>query len=84
MNTSKKVGNVVAVMRVKDDTDIMIISAEGKIIRIEAGKIRQVGRNSQGVTLVKMEEGDHVAAASVVPESDEEPGGEEGGETPVQ
>jgi DNA gyrase subunit A len=84
MNTSKKVGNVVAVMRVKDDTDIMIISAEGKIIRIEAGKIRQVGRNSQGVTLVKMEEGDHVAAASVVPESDEEPAGEEGSETPVQ
>jgi DNA gyrase subunit A len=84
MNTSKKVGNVVAVMRVKDDTDIMIISAEGKIIRIEAGKIRQVGRNSQGVTLVKMEEGDHVAAASVVPESDDEPNGEENGEVPVQ
>jgi DNA gyrase/topoisomerase IV subunit A len=48
MNTSKKVGNVVAVMRVKDDTDIMIISAEGKIIRIEAGKIRQVGPQFAG------------------------------------
>ncbi|MBL8241044.1 MAG: DNA gyrase subunit A [Bryobacterales bacterium] len=71
MNTSKKVGNVVSVMRVKEDTDLMIISAEGKIIRIESGDIRQVGRNSQGVRLVKMEEGDRVAAASIVPGSDE-------------
>ncbi|MBI2685201.1 MAG: DNA gyrase subunit A [Acidobacteria bacterium] len=71
MNTSKKVGNVVSIMRVKEDTDLMIISAEGKIIRIESGAIRQVGRNSMGVRLVKMEEGDHVAAASVVPSSDD-------------
>jgi DNA gyrase subunit A len=77
MNTSKKVGNVVAVMRVKEDTDLMIISAEGKIIRIESGAIRQVGRNSQGVRLVKMEEGDRVAAASIVPGTDDVPGEDE-------
>jgi len=77
MNTSKKVGNVVSVMRVKEDTDLMIISAEGKIIRIESGEIRQVGRNSQGVRLVKMEEGDRVAAASVVPGSDDVPAEED-------
>jgi DNA gyrase subunit A len=80
MNTSKKVGDVVSVMRVKEDTDLMIITAEGKIIRIDAGAIRQVGRNSQGVRLVKMEEGDRVAAACVVPESDEPVGEDE----PVQ
>ena len=45
---------------------------DGKIIRIEAGEIRQVGRNSQGVRLVKMEEGDRVAAASLVPDSGED------------
>lgn len=84
MNTSKKVGNVVSVMRVKEDTDLMIISADGKIIRIEAGMIRQVGRNSQGVRLVKMEEGDHVAAASIVPGSDDVPGEEDAPELPLQ
>ena len=84
MNTTKKVGDVVAVMRVKEDTDLMIISAEGKIIRIESGAIRQVGRNSQGVRLVKMEDGDHVAAASIVPSSDDVPGEDEASELPVQ
>ena len=84
MNTSKKVGNVVSVMRVKEDTDLMIISADGKIIRIEAGMIRQVGRNSQGVRLVKMEEGDHVAAASIVPGSDDVPGDEDAPDVPLQ
>ena len=82
MNTSKKVGNVVSVMRVKEDTDLMIITADGKIIRIESGEIRQVGRNSQGVRLVKMDENDRVAAASVVPGSDEV-AGEEDSELPV-
>ncbi len=73
MNTSKKVGNVVSVMRVSENTDLMIITADGKIIRIEAGEIRQVGRNSQGVRLVKLDEGDRVGAASPVPDSDDEP-----------
>jgi hypothetical protein len=36
-----------------------------------------VGRNSQGVRLVKMEEGDHVAAASIVPATDDVPGDDE-------
>jgi DNA gyrase subunit A len=84
MNTSKKVGNVVSVMRVKEDTDLMIISAEGKIIRIESGDIRQVGRNSQGVRLVKMDDVDRVAAASVVPGSDDVPLGEDEAELPLQ
>ncbi len=84
MNTSKKVGNVVSVMRVKEDTDLMIISADGKIIRIESGDIRQVGRNSQGVRLVKMDDVDRVAAASVVPGSDDVPPGEDEPELPLQ
>jgi DNA gyrase subunit A len=68
MNTTKKVGNVVAVMRVREDTDVMIVTADGKIIRIEAGAIRQAGRSTQGVRLVRLEESDRVAAASVVPD----------------
>jgi len=70
MKTTPRVGNVVSVMAVKDDTDVMIITKEGKIIRIESAQIRQAGRSTQGVCLVKMEQGDTVAAACVIPDSE--------------
>ena len=76
MKTTNKVGHVMAVMKVTDNTDLMIITAEGKIIRIESGEIRQAGRSTQGVRLVRMEEGDRVAAACKVPDSGPEPDGE--------
>ena len=44
------------------------MSQNGKIIRIDSSTIRQVGRSTQGVKLVSLEEGDKVAAASVIPE----------------
>lgn len=71
MKVTKKTGPVIGVLSVKDDSDVMIITAEGKIIRIDASEIRQSGRAAQGVRLVKMEERDKVAAASVVPETEE-------------
>jgi DNA gyrase subunit A len=70
MKTTNKVGKVVAVLAVKEDTDIMVITKDGKIIRTDASEIRQAGRSTQGVRVVKMEEGDQVAAAGVVPESE--------------
>jgi DNA gyrase subunit A len=69
MKTTGRTGKVVAIMEVKDDSELMIVTQYGKIIRIEAGEIRQVGRSTQGVRLVRMEEGDRVAAASVIPEA---------------
>ena len=69
MKTTNKVGHVMAVMKVTDNTDLMIITADGKIIRIESGEIRQAGRSTQGVRLVRMDEGDRVAAACKVPDS---------------
>ncbi|MBY0503296.1 MAG: DNA gyrase subunit A [Bryobacteraceae bacterium] len=83
MKTSNKVGNVMGILEVQEDTDLMIISQEGKIIRIESGQIRQAGRSTQGVTLVKMEGEDRVAAASVVPESPEGDDPSESGEGPA-
>ncbi len=70
MKTTHKVGNVVAILSVREETDVVIITKDGKIIRIEAGEIRQAGRSTQGVRLVKMEETDQVAAASMIPESE--------------
>jgi DNA gyrase subunit A len=76
MKTTPKVGKVVAVLSVKENTDLMIITKDGKIIRLESGEIRQAGRSTQGVRLVRMEEGDQVAAASVIRETEEEKNGE--------
>jgi len=75
MKTTAKTGKVVAVLSVNEDSDLMIVSQNGKIIRIEAATIRQVGRSSQGVRLVSLEEGDKVAAASVIPDTENGNGG---------
>ena len=70
MKTTARVGKVVASLSVAEDTDVMIITCDGKIIRLESGEIRQAGRSTQGVTLVRMDQGDKVAAASVIPDSE--------------
>ena len=75
MKTTNKTGKVVAVLSVNEDSDLMIVSQNGKIIRIESSTIRQVGRSSQGVRLVSLEEGDKVAAASVIPDTENGNGG---------
>ena len=70
MKTTARNGKVVGILAVKEDRDLMIVTRDGKIIRLESARIRQAGRSTQGVTLVKMEEGDRVAAASVLPETE--------------
>jgi len=77
MKTTAKTGKVVAILSVKEDSDLMIVTKDGKIIRIESSEIRETGRSAQGVRVVRMEEGDRVAAASVIPEA--EPDGDKNG-----
>jgi DNA gyrase subunit A len=67
----------VAILSVKEDSDLVIVSQNGKIIRIESSTIRQAGRSTQGVKLVTLEESDKVAAASVIPDTN---GGEGNGD----
>jgi DNA gyrase subunit A len=70
MKTTPRVGKVVGILSVKEDSDLMIITKQGQIIRIESGTIRQAGRSTQGVRLVNVETGDQVAAASLIPEAE--------------
>jgi DNA gyrase subunit A len=85
MKTTNKVGKVINVLSVKEETELVIITQNGKMIRIESATIRQAGRSTQGVKLVSMEEGDRVAAASVIPEDSNGKNGSNGsGETLVQ
>ena len=74
MKTTPRVGKVVAILAVKEDSELMIITKQGQVIRIDSGEIRQAGRSTQGVKLVNVEQGDQVAAASLIP--DTETGGE--------
>ena len=69
MKTSTRNGKVVGILSVREDTDLMIVTKNGKIIRLESAEIRQAGRSTQGVRLVRMEDDDQVAAASVIPEA---------------
>jgi DNA gyrase subunit A len=70
MKTTPRVGKVVGILSVKEDSDLMIITKQGQIIRIDSGEIRQAGRSTQGVKLVNVEAGDQVAAASLIPEAE--------------
>src|SRR5215210_2769278 len=72
MKTTDKTGKVVAVFPVEDEAEIMIITQQGKLIRLEAGAIRKTGRSAQGVRLIKTDEGDKVTSASLVEAAVEE------------
>ncbi|HEU4595884.1 MAG TPA: DNA gyrase subunit A [Pyrinomonadaceae bacterium] len=66
MKTTEKTGKVVAVFPVEEESELMIITKQGKLIRIEAGDIRKTGRSAQGVRLIKTDGGDKVTSASLL------------------
>jgi DNA gyrase subunit A len=72
VKTTPRNGKVVAVMAINETPEVMIISQQGKIIRCGSSSIREVGRASQGVRILRLEEGDQVAAASVLPPEETE------------
>lgn len=77
LKTTDKTGNVVAVMPVTKDSEVLIITSNGKLIRIEAETIRATGRSAQGVKLIDASGGDFVASASLVEQQAVEVGDEE-------
>ncbi len=66
MKTTDKNGKVIAVMPVSKESQVLIITSLGKLIRIEAEQIRATGRSAQGVKLIDTSGGDLVASASLV------------------
>jgi DNA gyrase subunit A len=71
IKTSDRNGSVVALKAVKDEDDIMIMTANGIIIRTGLEQIREIGRNTQGVRLIKLEDNDKVVAVERVIKEDE-------------
>jgi len=83
VKTTARNGKVVSIMLVNEKSEVMVISQFGKIIRIDTKNIREAGRSTQGVRLLHLEEGDRVAAASVIPPEETNGNGNGNGETPM-
>src|SRR5580693_7018135 len=72
MKTTDRNGYVVATLQVNEESDVMIITHNGKVIRVHANEIREAGRSTQGVRLLRLDDDDSVAAAAVLQEENEE------------
>jgi DNA gyrase subunit A len=70
LKSTDRNGPVVAALQVKEDSDVMIITGQGKVIRVHSGEIREAGRSTQGVRLLRLDEGDRVAAAAAILEEE--------------
>jgi DNA gyrase subunit A len=66
LKTVERNGKVVGVLSVSEESEVMLISQQGKITRLDASTIRESGRSAQGVRLINLEEGDQVAAVCLV------------------
>lgn len=71
INITEKTGALVAVKKVTDDNDLMIINKSGVTIRVSVSDIRLAGRATQGVKLISLREGDSIAAVCSVNKSEE-------------
>jgi DNA gyrase subunit A len=72
LKATERNGAVVRALQVNEDSDVMIITGQGKIIRVRAAEIREAGRSTQGVRLLRLDEDDRVADAAVVQENGQE------------
>jgi DNA gyrase subunit A len=70
IKTTERNGNVVALKAVKDDDELMMITANGIIIRTGLEQVREIGRNTQGVRLIKLNEGDKLVATEKIAPDD--------------
>ncbi len=72
IKTGARNGNVVGILLVNEESEAMLISHYGKIIRIPTNTIREAGRSTMGVRLLHLEVGDKVAASCVIPPEEKE------------
>jgi DNA gyrase subunit A len=78
VKTTARNGKVVGIAQVTEESEVMLISQYGKIIRMDSSTIRESGRAAQGVRLLSLEAGDRVAAAVVIAPVEENANGNGG------
>ncbi|HSE87799.1 MAG TPA: DNA gyrase C-terminal beta-propeller domain-containing protein, partial [Candidatus Binatia bacterium] len=72
MKTTDKTGRVVGVQQVTEDDQLMLVTNTGKIIRLRIKDIRVIGRNTQGVRLIDLEEGERVVSLARLAEKEDD------------
>jgi DNA gyrase subunit A len=72
IQTSDRNGKVVGVAQVHDDDELMVITQQGKILRMASGGIRTIGRATQGVRLIDIEGDDRTVSIARLAEKDED------------
>lgn len=73
LKVTDKVGNLVGILEVTDSDDLMIITKAGTAIRMHVEEVRVIGRNTQGVRLINLRDGDEISSVTrIAREEDEE------------
>jgi DNA gyrase subunit A len=67
IQTNERNGHVAAIASVTDNDDVIIVSRSGNIVRIAAKDISEIGRNTQGIRLMRLEPSDSVVSIAKVP-----------------
>ncbi|NOY12442.1 MAG: DNA gyrase subunit A [Deltaproteobacteria bacterium] len=71
IKTNERNGKVVAIKLVEEDSDLMFITDRGKLLRTRVGNIRSIGRNTQGVRMMVLEEGELIVSVAKLAEKEE-------------
>ncbi|MEW6410089.1 MAG: DNA gyrase subunit A [Nitrospirota bacterium] len=71
IKATSKVGNVAGIAQVSEDDEIMMVTAEGKAIRVKIKEIPVMSRNTQGVKLFDIDKGDKVVCVTILAEKEE-------------
>ncbi|MEN9554148.1 MAG: gyrase subunit, partial [Planctomycetota bacterium] len=67
IKTTARNGRVVDVLSVSDDDQVLMVTSRGKIQRVRAADISTIGRNTQGVRIIRLDEGDTLVSCAVIP-----------------
>ncbi len=71
LNLTKKNGNLASILTVRGDEDLMVVTDKGMIIRTHLDQLKTIGRDTQGVRVILLNEGHKVANIAIVPRSNE-------------
>ncbi len=72
MKATEKTGKLIAIREVVDNDDLIVVTKDGLVIRQHVHELRVMGRNTQGVRVVRLADGDRVAAVANVPADEDE------------
>ncbi len=67
---TEKTGNAICLASVRDDQELLIITRQGSVIRVEVSAISLIGRDTQGVRVIRLDEGDAVTGVALVEKED--------------